>query len=145
MVRFIIPSYSFFNCSTKTFTFHYGQIYYIKLITDRIDTFDIYIPLWLDLLFFESIDFAFMLRIYIPLWLDLLSMRDISPAPNKYTFTFHYGQIYYSLLLIASLIILFYLHSTMVRFIMSMSFILSIIACSIYIPLWLDLLYTAIL
>ena len=165
MVRFIISLYTRRERKTKRFTFHYGQIYYTgvleNIIAYNIFTFhygqiyykklqnsmhfyrQIYIPLWLDLLFVTRDYACDRIMIYIPLWLDLLlvnitfdgddltylhstmvrfimGVRAIIEA-FKNGFTFHYGQIYY------------YKRSDKRQ-----------IYRLIYIPLWLDLLFKKI-
>ena len=84
----------------KTFTFQYGQIYYRDIDRKREDAFNVYIPIWLDLLLtqrYSVIDqftmFTFQYgqiyyvtfqkdaekinAVYIPIWLDLLFVEDI--------------------------------------------------------------------
>ena len=99
------------------FTFQYGQIYYIDIsnLLDNANT--IYIPIWLDLLFYcciySSQHFCYlhsnMVRFIIG-DTDHLTMR-------RKKFTFQYGQIYYARRSTAT-----------------------IIDGTIYIPIWLDLL-----
>ena len=74
MVRFIIKIISSLFILSVLFTFHYGQIYYSYHISFS----------------------AFISEIYIPLWLDLLFVRLFLIKPNRELFTFHYGQIYYT-------------------------------------------------
>ena len=80
------------------FTFQYGQIYYQFMVwhNNIVDSF--YIPIWLDLLLckyiFSSVFYVIlhsnMVRFII---LDFLVFLVVYS-----TFTFQYGQIYYSLL-----------------------------------------------
>ena len=118
MVRFIIKKCGIWGNILHRFTFHYGQIYYLSFCLYFGLKHCIYIPLWLDLLFF----FRFCnngIRIY----LHSTMVRFIIFYNNLVIlmlllFTFHYGQIYYRCC--------------------------SIYACiwiAIYIPLWLDLLF----
>ena len=81
MVRFIITLIMLSASLCKSFTFHYGQIYYDNSYNLTICVFDIYIPLWLDLLFGSVYIILAFAVIYIPLWLDLLSSW-------RYSYTF---------------------------------------------------------
>ena len=58
---------------TEKFTFQYGQIYYSEAIKTKDNLYNIYIPIWLDLL------------------LD----GFMTPSEIVERFTFQYGQIYY--------------------------------------------------
>ena len=51
---------------------------------------NIYIPLWLDLLFLKKVTKDILYLIYIPLWLDLL-YKYITQIQFPVLFTFHYG------------------------------------------------------
>ena len=117
MVRFIIDRYILGLWVNAEFTFQYGQIYYVGNFCMYSEKIQIYIPIWLDLLFITS------------------------PGINsiEYIFTFQYGQIYYLccqfssfydfpiyipiwldllyFLLLLSFLMLVHLHSNMVRFI----------------------------
>ena len=163
MVRFIIDYLILFDIEIDSFTFQYGQIYYVYRV-------------------FQKVPQA---AIYIPIWLDLLS--NISPTPSVLfvLFTFQYGQIYYMVIyLFLMKIVLIYipiwldllfqikiltritlgnLHSNMVRFIIDDNSIIQIAKSQftfqygqiyyitkskssnkrryIYIPIWLDLLF----
>ena len=139
MVRFIIGITDGVFGDPKQFTFHYGQIYYLKKKNSMIQFVQIYIPLWLDLLFILKNFFKIIIMIYIPLWLDLLCKFEqiehklichlhstmvrfiiikFSIRIVKFSkFTFHYGQIYYS-----------------------RNCCINKFTIIIYIPLWLDLL-----
>ena len=117
MVRFIIN----LTCDEiemmKRFTFHYGQIYYHKLIVRFLHIANIYIPLWLDLLYMRD-----NLRTFLTINLHSTMVRFIIVYYDNFKtymlrFTFHYGQIYYSV------------EDTRRRQ-----------SYEIYIPLWLDLL-----
>ena len=57
MVRFIIREQLSEAISKNQFTFHYGQIYYYGFQHFFFGNSDIYIPLWLDLLFYSIILF----------------------------------------------------------------------------------------
>ena len=162
MVRFIIYQQLSSQKSMHSFTFQYGQIYYQAVNILFSNAPIIYIPIWLDLLYYyyfltSTIDnnlHSNMVRfimdqhlhiqiknvsIYIPIWLDLLYrqqnrkttksnhlhsnmvrfiMQTIQQKEaNFQSFTFQYGQIYYS-----------------------KSTIINNIGGRIYIPIWLDLL-----
>ena len=117
MVRFIIAVQRRAADLQAAFTFQYGQIYYVILSIDELLRNCIYIPIWLDLLFF------IFLLIYI-ICQDLHSNMVrfiIYYRSEDYSliclFTFQYGQIYYT----------------------NISSLLNNIN-SIYIPIWLDLL-----
>ena len=146
----------------KLFTFQYGQIYYKQEANHKQRFSTIYIPIWLDLLYYLIVSVVhshlnlhsnmvrFIIRkpsgirrndniIYIPIWLDLLSTYH----KNTYSQQKH-------------------LHSNMVRFIIKLLavgqpaqasftfqygqiYYLQInmsrsITNGIYIPIWLDLL-----
>ena len=163
MVRFIIKLKLLAIQHARIFTFHYGQIYYRRMILGN----------------------KLKKCIYIPLWLDLLYFRKVYALVPNLTFTFHYGQIYYyeraknnnrrnNIYIPLWLDLLYYwiyfllcwqghLHSTMVRFIIPLLIKPKVVilpftfhygqiyyggcrtslscCCFIYIPLWLDLLY----
>ena len=166
MVRFIMLNPACCKFCQNEFTFHYGQIYYANFRNSYGSAYQIYIPLWLDLLFVSAIgvkiyDYLFTFHygqiyyiiviymnyskreIYIPLWLDLLQIYLIDVANNDKD-----------------------LHSTMVRFIIEdfIAFqksknlftfhygqiyykseaITEKLILKIYIPLWLDLLFQII-
>ena len=95
MVRFIMTTANNNPATNYKFTFQYGQIYYsLRRSGQRYDD-EIYIPIWLDLLY-ES-DERRARRLY-----DLHSnMVRFIIQPNELTetgiriFTFQYGQIYY--------------------------------------------------
>ena len=95
MVRFIILQDERKTMKVPRFTFQYGQIYYKSLISSVVINDEIYIPIWLDLLY-----------TYINIIEDILKK-----------FTFQYGQIYYLKLVKEQREAGFYLHSNMVRFI----------------------------
>ena len=60
MVRFIIFIKAYENNAKTRFTFHYGQIYYEKVKIKKLMQKSIYIPLWLDLLFWIGKNFGIM-------------------------------------------------------------------------------------
>ena len=100
----------------------------------------IYIPLWLDLLSrdYSVVDIGTL--IYIPLWLDLLLILKPLFAGNFLRFTFHYGQIYYKRYSSSKRKRkLFTFHYGQIYYPSSRSVVSR--QPSIYIPLWLDLLY----
>ena len=119
MVRFIMRSMDKTRMPTMLFTFQYGQIYYNNKLKTKDNLYNIYIPIWLDLLqevqskehhryrHLHSNMVRFIIRfitrtyihgrsIYIPIWLDLLSRYRARKCCNY-----------------------FYLHSNMVRFIIN--------------------------
>ena len=51
MVRFIIDDNSIIQIAKSQFTFQYGQIYYLFLSLYDFNQSQIYIPIWLDLLY----------------------------------------------------------------------------------------------
>ena len=55
MVRFIIQIQKFMELLMRAFTFQYGQIYYLQGNNGVSAVFLIYIPIWLDLLFNNTI------------------------------------------------------------------------------------------
>ena len=73
MVRFIMFNISSFSLVSISFTFQYGQIYYPSFAKPPAPFYEIYIPIWLDL---------------------LLNVR-LHLLKNLQKFTFQYGQIYY--------------------------------------------------
>ena len=122
MVRFIITTVSVSTSITSPFTFHYGQIYYAGIRDDEFLKAHIYIPLWLDLLFliFKSHSrFQYYLHSTMVRFIIFLPTAQ---ARLSFSFTFHYGQIYY--------------FSRCWR---------PVVFVKIYIPLWLDLLCGRIL
>ena len=50
MVRFIIDAPPYDLAGVWTFTFQYGQIYYNNTLKTKDNLYNIYIPIWLDLL-----------------------------------------------------------------------------------------------
>ena len=96
MVRFIIRFLELSLGYEKGFTFHYGQIYYFVEFAPSIKIWVIYIPLWLDLLLMER-----KVRGLPRLNLHSTMVRFIMVNPCVFLdifdeFTFHYGQIYYA-------------------------------------------------
>ena len=95
MVRFIILFSRSMTATILSFTFQYGQIYYVD----------------------DTINKSQFIVIYIPIWLDLLCIFYTIGYVDKKIFTFQYGQIYY----LSELEDIFNnfsnLHSNMVRFI----------------------------
>ena len=55
MVRFIIIAGNQKEQLKNIFTFQYGQIYYLRVYVFYSVKFDIYIPIWLDLLLYYFI------------------------------------------------------------------------------------------
>ena len=100
------------------FTFQYGQIYYSNQKSYCWEFNNLYIPIWLDLLF-SSIPLTGTgsAKLYIPIWLDLLSPAQAQIMSSGNSFTFQYGQIYYLSVSAGSLGTYKALHSNMVRFI----------------------------
>ena len=145
MVRFIIDKAAQEIQKMYGFTFQYGQIYYCNTKKRSRSSSSIYIPIWLDLLFVVYIFYVFY----------------------KNLFTFQYGQIYYSSLIISISFASNYLHSNMVRFIINwtearffsikeftfqygqiyyhISNSFSLFVLIIYIPIWLDLLFSLLI
>ena len=143
MVRFIILTRLNYFRNLILFTFHYGQIYYSQVVSVKSYVDYIYIPLWLDLLFekYET-EGVFKKNLHSTM-VRFIIYRDDGFRDCDKKFTFHYGQIYYSqsgqheqllcciyiplwldlllAIMFVSLIIFFDLHSTMVRFIISLS------------------------
>ena len=118
MVRFIIMAVGGPIKYVNLFTFHYGQIYYQDNIAKIFYILNIYIPLWLDLLYSINRCVLFQTKnLHSTMVRFIISFRHYSDIIIA-RFTFHYGQIYY--IKKASTKIL---HE------------------KIYIPLWLDLLY----
>ena len=95
MVRFIIDIIQQLFYFKIVFTFQYGQIYYSLIIFVKSLILQIYIPIWLDLLFFNNLCKIFdftnlhsnMVRFIIEIGYDYVV--------SYLKFTFQYGQIYY--------------------------------------------------
>ena len=140
MVRFIMIKCRPKRSREQAFTFQYGQIYYLAEKPRGEAVRQIYIPIWLDLLFkseckannhnrhlhsnmvrfiinAEIFGYRPVYDIYIPIWLDLLFVYQTIIACQTHSFTFQYGQIYY--------LWITYPERTVIV---------------IYIPIWLDLL-----
>ena len=64
------------------------------------------------------------------------------PMGIPISFTFQYGQIYYCIFDVANSFIFPNLHSNMVRFIIDLIKLSRVFLIYIYIPIWLDLLFT---
>ena len=95
MVRFII--YRFYRTvyACYWFTFQYGYIYYEERQSVSGCLSNIYIPIWLYLLWGRDYRLQNGEIIYIPIWLYLLSIGNAIGSPNCWKFTFQYGYIYY--------------------------------------------------
>ena len=148
------------------FTFHYGQIYYSPYTVQSAWSGDIYIPLWLDLLFRVRACFIHLVYNLHSTMVRFIMERLFMKKNSVAEFTFHYGQIYYFRLFdfFTFLFIIYiplwldlllkndnqvildrvHLHSTMVRFIMSWNGRCLSLMLMIYIPLWLDLLFLSL-
>ena len=122
MVRFIIcfslPKKNKASKSLFNFTFQYGQIYYIPIFIIFFVYIKFYIPIWLDLLSFLAILFLNNSNILHSNMVRFIIQIKCIRLNAIFFFTFQYGQIYYIITFIASVV--FYLF---------------------YIPIWLDLLY----
>ena len=142
MVRFIIILGDMGGTGIGVFTFQYGQIYYIVIYFAKMNYYDIYIPIWLDLL---SKSCFFILFLILHLHSNMVRfiirrtskkskrgirhlhsnmVRFIIKSQNftlqfEKLFTFQYGQIYYLCLLMFFRCLPIYLHSNMVRFIIT--------------------------
>ena len=119
MVRFIIRDGFYFNEIMSKFTFQYGQIYYNKKINERREFFLIYIPIWLDLLCILLRDMSQMLANLHSNMVRFIIKKESKNMTGESVFTFQYGQIYYA-------------------GIRDDEFL----AAHIYIPIWLDLLFS---
>ena len=117
MVRFIIDTPLSLLIGFLLFTFQYGQIYYYIYPYACLKQSNIYIPIWLDLLF------LYMLLVFLPVMnLHSNMVRFIIRLTLPYylllvQFTFQYGQIYYFVFIVKFISVKY-----------------------IYIPIWLDLL-----
>ena len=165
MVRFIISYHFSIFLNFSSFTFQYGQIYYLKAIHKDFEYLCIYIPIWLDLLLFLSFIFYSFVHIYIPIWLDLLSI--MFQVLFSLYYYLHSNMVRFIIFILSiSFQIAKHLHSNMVRFIIIVEkgkaistreftfqygqiyYILKdfvkLIKLIIYIPIWLDLLLLSI-
>ena len=163
MVRFIIIHINKQQNMSKKFTFQYGQIYYRFLSVFYFVKYQIYIPIWLDLLCILGILFLLMLlHLHSNMVRFIMKQSELHVRQNS-RFTFQYGQIYYYSLSLLTHILEIYLHSNMVRFIISCYGVNSMyclqftfqygqiyyrflsvfyfVKYQIYIPIWLDLLF----
>ena len=150
-----------FRSSTK-FTFQYGQIYYFLTYHKSIYLPQIYIPIWLDLLFIIAPTFQGGATDLHSNMVRFIIIYDFPFPILNHLFTFQYGQIYYPFdffrmesdiviyipiwldllfpMIYSFNFILQYLHSNMVRFIIHWLFAYMTQNWNIYIPIWLDLL-----
>ena len=80
MVRFIIVYYDNFKTYMLRFTFHYGQIYYSVEDTRRRQSYEIYIPLWLDLLSIQTAQ-------------DLLARKNLHSTMVRFIMIMKYGKM----------------------------------------------------
>ena len=82
------------------FTFQYGQIYYCPIVQIVFCFYIIYIPIWLDLLFFVAflVDREFA-HLHSNMVRFIIGVPGIIMLSNL-LFTFQYGQIYYSFVVI---------------------------------------------
>ena len=122
MVRFIIFSETHTNSAPVIFTFQYGQIYYGFTYRHNRRVIVIYIPIWLDLLFYSNDYYVFHFlcdNLHSNMVRFIMGLNCLQQYCGR-QFTFQYGQIYYSI----PMIIMFFI-----------SF------ATIYIPIWLDLLF----
>ena len=117
MVRFIIMQNNSFGWRLGLFTFQYGQIYYSMEKKHQTTHYIIYIPIWLDLLFYVFYQFYIRIQHLHSNMVRFIIFYPVACILHLYRFTFQYGQIYYVNLLIDC-----------------------IITYKIYIPIWLDLL-----
>ena len=118
MVRFIIRSVLLFNPPPFKFTFQYGQIYYQLSTILLCQTKNIYIPIWLDLLFYSTMLIpGDVINLHSNMVRFIMPSFSVVPLSLE-IFTFQYGQIYYILFSFSYFFFYF-----------------------IYIPIWLDLLF----
>ena len=97
MVRFIIYKFTDEGTLEIRFTFQYGQIYYAFPKNRKAFPKNIYIPIWLDLLFKKEYEAN---KSIIDLHSNMVRfIIDIDKYRNYVLveFTFQYGQIYYRL------------------------------------------------
>ena len=95
MVRFIIMKHARTRASIKTFTFQYGQIYYLCWCSFSCPFIYIYIPIWLDLLYKS---YTILQRISQNLHSNMVRFIIVNNQESDKVvieFTFQYGQIYY--------------------------------------------------
>ena len=95
MVRFIIGKATSDFEQPSTFTFQYGQIYYMikYFFSPVLQSFTFQYG---QIYYFIFIRFVICnVVIYIPIWLDLLSKILFCNSFINPKFTFQYGQIYY--------------------------------------------------
>ena len=139
MVRFIIHNVPGLVFSILLFTFQYGQIYYFYFINifpnrqaftfqygqiyyycrKRKSYFDkrIYIPIWLDLLYFKGFRKVNKVNhLHSNMVRFIIIINKLSFLLSS-IFTFQYGQIYYLVRKQVLIMTKLYLHSNMVRFI----------------------------
>ena len=121
MVRFIITNISISKLKMSPFTFQYGQIYYILQRRRLFSNMFIYIPIWLDLLSNRLLQASIRLyHLHSNMVRFIIKERE-EEIKAKAKFTFQYGQIYYKQQIKQQKD-----HN------------------SIYIPIWLDLLYALV-
>ena len=95
MVRFIIKDNTIGNFYIFTFTFQYGQIYYMPQFSINFRCSGFYIPIWLDLLYIYQL-FLFLQKIILHSnMVRFIIFQKHMLEILIYFFTFQYGQIYY--------------------------------------------------
>ena len=104
MVRFIIFAHSTYYHIYSSFTFQYGQIYYTLKHCLPFFFFLIYIPIWLDLLYLLIRHITIYIHhLHSNMVRFIIGSSNLQNSPSI-TFTFQYGQIYYSFVIFAELV-----------------------------------------
>ena len=95
MVRFIMQTTQQREHNFQSFTFQYGQIYYANNGQFSQTSRNIYIPIWLDLLYiYKSRSFNNKWYLHSNMVRFIIQVLG-EPMGIPITFTFQYGQIYY--------------------------------------------------
>ena len=95
MVRFIICAEAGAKGNLHAFTFQYGQIYYFEYQHALMTIKEIYIPIWLDLLFaYNSVSIQRQSDLHSNMVRFIINDTNEMNEEDK-AFTFQYGQIYY--------------------------------------------------
>ena len=96
MVRFIINGAEAGTLTSFQFTFQYGQIYYQEVVKTKDNLYNIYIPIWLDLLWRKSYGNSTSRNYLHSNMVRFIICISEKRPESEDKFTFQYGQIYYS-------------------------------------------------
>ena len=95
MVRFIIMIVRGAQFAISKFTFQYGQIYYKRFNSFSSLLNNIYIPIWLDLLYNYKFKLFITLTNLHSNMVRFIIKAESEKVSKELKFTFQYGQIYY--------------------------------------------------